>query len=40
MDKILFLKIGGNEKFSNMIKSYNIPLTKDNLAYKYYTKVA
>lgn len=39
-DEILFLKLGGNEKFSNMIKSYNIPLTKDNLAYKYYTKVA
>ena len=39
-DEILFLKLGGNEKFSNIIKSYNIPLTKDNLAYKYYTKVA
>ena len=39
-DEILFLKLGGNEKFSNMIRSYNIPLTKDNLAYKYYTKVA
>lgn len=39
-DEILFLKLGGNEKFSNIIRSYNIPLTKDNLAYKYYTKAA
>ena len=39
-EEILILKIGGNERFTQMIKSYNIPLTKDNKEYKYYTKAA
>ena len=39
-EDIYKLKIGGNERFTNLIKSYNIPLTKDNKEYKYYTKAA
>ena len=39
-EEISILKIGGNERFNNFIKSYNIPLTKDNKEYKYYTKAA
>ena len=39
-EEILILKIGGNDRFTQMIKSYNIPLTKDNKEYKYYTKAA
>ena len=39
-EEIELLKLGGNEKFTKMIKSYNIPLTKDNQEYKYYTKAA
>jgi ADP-ribosylation factor GTPase-activating protein 2/3 len=39
-EEIEILKLGGNEKFTKMIKSYNIPLTKDNQEYKYYTKAA
>ena len=39
-EEILFLKIGGNERFTKAIKSYNIPLTKNNQEYKYYTKAA
>ena len=39
-EEIYKLKIGGNERFTNLIKSYNIPLTKDNKEYKYYTKAA
>ena len=39
-EEISILKIGGNERFNNLIKSYNIPLTKDNKEYKYYTKAA
>ena len=39
-EEILLLKNGGNERFSNLIKSYNIPLTIDNKEYKYYTKAA
>ena len=39
-EEIQILKLGGNEKFTNLIKSYNIPLTKDNKEYKYYTKAA
>lgn len=39
-EEIALLKLGGNEKFTNMIKSYYIPLTKDNQEYKYYTKAA
>lgn len=39
-EEINMLKIGGNERFTNLIKSYNIPLTKDNKEYKYYTKAA
>ena len=39
-EEILIMKIGGNERFTNLIKSYNIPLTKDNKEYKYYTKAA
>ena len=38
--EISFLKIGGNERFTKMIKSYNIPLTKENQEYKYYTRAA
>jgi hypothetical protein len=38
--EINFLKLGGNERFTNLIKSYNIPLTKENQEYKYYTKAA
>ena len=39
-EEISILKKGGNERFTNLIKSYNIPLTKDNKEYKYYTKAA
>ena len=39
-EEIFFLKIGGNERFTKAIKSYNIPLTKNNQEYKYYTKAA
>ena len=39
-EEIKILKLGGNERFTNLIKSYNIPLTKDNKEYKYYTKAA
>ena len=39
-EEIELLKLGGNEKFTTMIKSYYIPLTKDNQEYKYYTKAA
>jgi len=39
-EEIELLKLGGNEKFTKMIKSYYIPLTKDNQEYKYYTKAA
>ena len=39
-DEINILKLGGNERFNKLIKSYNIPLTKDNKEYKYYTKAA
>ena len=39
-EEIYRLKIGGNERFTKLIKSYNIPLTKDNKEYKYYTKAA
>ena len=39
-EEILFLKLGGNKKFTDLIKSYNIPLTKENQEYKYYTKAA
>ena len=39
-EEILFLKKGGNLRFTNLIKSYNIPLTKENQEYKYYTKAA
>jgi len=39
-EEIFRLKIGGNERFTKLIKSYNIPLTKDNKEYKYYTKAA
>ena len=39
-EEIFFLKLGGNRKFTDLIKSYNIPLTKENQEYKYYTKAA
>ena len=39
-EELSILKIGGNERFNNLIKSYNIPLTKDNKEYKYYTKAS
>ena len=39
-EEVEILKLGGNEKFTNMIKSYYIPLTKGNQEYKYYTKAA
>ena len=39
-DEINILKLGGNDRFNKLIKSYNIPLTKDNKEYKYYTKAA
>ena len=39
-DEINLLKLGGNDRFNKLIKSYNIPLTKDNKEYKYYTKAA
>ena len=39
-EEINFLKLGGNAKFTNLIKSYNIPLTEENQEYKYYTKAA
>ena len=39
-DEISFLKLGGNLRFTNLIKSYFIPLTKDNQEFKYYTKAA
>ena len=38
--EINFLKLGGNKRFTELIKSYNIPLTKENQEYKYYTKAA
>ena len=38
--EINFVKLGGNERFTNFIKSYNIPLTKENQEYKYYTRAA
>ena len=38
--EINFLKLGGNSKFAELIKSYNIPLKKENQEYKYYTKAA
>ena len=38
--EINILKLGGNSKFTELIKSYNIPLTKENQEYKYYTKAA
>ena len=39
-DEIKRLYIGGNERFNQMLKSYNIPLTSDNAEYKYHTKIA
>ncbi len=39
-DEIKILKIGGNYRFNNLINEYNIPLTKENQEYKYYTKIA
>jgi hypothetical protein len=39
-DEIKRLYIGGNERFNQMLKSYNIPLTNDNAEYKYHTKIA
>ena len=39
-EEISYLKSGGNERFTKLIKSYNIPLTKENQEYKYYTKAA
>ena len=39
-DEIKRLYIGGNERFNQMLKSYNIPLTNDNVEYKYHTKIA
>ena len=38
--EINFVKLGGNERFTNLIKSYNIPLKKENQEYKYYTRAA
>ena len=38
--EINFVKLGGNKRFTELIKSYNIPLTKENQEYKYYTKAA
>ena len=39
-EEINLVKLGGNERFTNFIKSYNIPLTKENQEYKYYTRAA
>ena len=38
--EILFLQLGGNLRFNNLMSEYNIPLTKNNQEYKYYTKIA
>ena len=38
--EINFVKLGGNKRFTELIRSYNIPLTKENQEYKYYTKAA
>ena len=39
-NEILFLKLGGNSRFNNLMSEYNIPLTKENQEYKYHTKIA
>ena len=39
-DDITILKLGGNLRFTNLMKSYNVPLVKGNQEYKYYTKAA
>ena len=39
-EEIKKLLIGGNERFNNLMKSYNIPLTLENAKYKYHTKIA
>ena len=39
-DEIKKLYIGGNERFNKMLTSYNIPLTNENVEYKYHTKIA
>ena len=38
--EILFLQLGGNLRFNKLMSEYNIPLTKNNQEYKYYTKIA
>ena len=39
-EEIKRLNIGGNDRFSKMILSYNIPLINENAEYKYHTKAA
>ena len=39
-EEVFFLKTGGNERFINEMQSYDIPLTKNNKEYKYYTIAA
>ena len=39
-EEIKRLNLGGNDRFSKMILSYNIPLINENAEYKYYTKAA
>ena len=39
-EEIYFLLLGGHERFKKLIESYNIPLTKENQEYIYYTKAA
>ena len=39
-EEIYFLMLGGNARFTKLLNSYNIPSTKENQGYKYYTKDA
>ena len=39
-EEVKKLYIGGNQRFNKVLLSYNIPLSNENVEYKYHTKIA
>ena len=39
-EEINFIRLGGNKRFNSLLAEYNIILNKENIQYKYYTKIA
>ena len=39
-DEINFIRLGGNKRFNSLLAEYNISINKENIQYKYYTKIA